>query len=90
MDLLPGLLILTASLEGFTTAVVQVQIFAQPSSQSVAISLSPVLGPQTEMRLVMNWGHLPHDLDLHVVQIDRLHLKTLGTRSDNSVFQVHW
>ena len=71
MDLLPGLLILTASLEGFTTAVVQVQIFAQPSSQSVAISLSPVLGPQTEMRLVMNWGHLPSDLDLHVVQIDR-------------------
>ena len=71
MDLLPGLMVLTASLEGFSTAVVEVQISEQPSSQSVTISLSPVLDPHTEMRLVMNWGHLPSDLDLHVLQIPR-------------------
>ena len=72
MDLLPGLMVLTASLEGFSTAVVEVQISEQPSAQSVTISLSP-LDPHTEMRLVMNWGHLPSDLDLHVLQIDRCH-----------------
>merc|ERR1719300_1829416 len=71
MDLLPGLMVLTASLEGFSTAVVEVQISEQPSSQSVTISLSPVLDPHTQMRLVMNWGHLPRDLDLHVLQIPR-------------------
>ena len=78
MDLLPGLMVLTASLEGFSTAVVEVQISEEPSAQSpVLISLSPSLDPHTEMRLVMNWGHLPSDLDLHVLQIDRfekLHL----------------
>ena len=72
MDLLPGLMVLTASLEGFSTAVVEVQISEEPSAQSpVLISLSPFLDPHTEMRLVMNWGHLPRDLDLHVLQIDR-------------------
>ena len=71
MDLLPGLMVLTASLEGFSPAVVEVQISEQPSSQSVTISLSPILDPHTEMRLVMNWGHLPRDLDLHVLQINR-------------------
>ena len=73
MDLLPGLMVLSASLEGFSTAVVEVQISEQPSAQSVTISLSPTLNPHTEMRLVMNWGHLPRDLDLHVLQIDRCH-----------------
>ena len=71
MDLLPGLMVLNASLEGFSTAVVEVQVSEQPSSQSVTISLSPELDPHTELRLVMNWGHLPSDLDLHVLQIDR-------------------
>ena len=71
MDLLPGLMVLTASLEGFSPAVVEVQISEQPSAQSVTISLSPILDPHTEMRLVMNWGHLPRDLDLHVLQINR-------------------
>ena len=77
MDLLPGLMVLTTSLEGFNPAVVEVQISEEPSAQSVTISLSPELDPHTEMRLVMNWGHLPSDLDLHVLQIDRfekLHL----------------
>ena len=71
MDLLPGLMVLTASLEGFSPAVVEVQISEEPSAQSVTISLSPILDPHTEMRLVMNWGRLPKDLDLHVLQIDR-------------------
>ena len=71
MDLLPGLMVLTASLEGFSPAVVEVQISEEPSAQSVTISLSPTLDPHTEMRLVMNWGRLPKDLDLHVLQIDR-------------------
>ena len=67
MDLLPGLMVLSASLEGFSTAVAQVEIFELPS-QLVTISLSPI---DQKMRLVMNWGHLPDDLDLHVLQIDR-------------------
>ena len=67
MDLLPGLMVLSASLEGFSTAVAQVEIFELPS-QLVTISLSPI---DQKMRLVMNWGHLPDDLDLHVLQTDR-------------------
>ena len=82
MDLLPGLMVLTASLEGFSPAVVEVQISDQPSAQSVTISLSPKLDPHTEMRLVMNWGHLPSDLDLHVLQIDRFKSKIPGTKTD--------
>ena len=64
---------LTASLDGFSDALAEVQV---PRSsvrkvQKVALSLSPIFDPHTEMRLVMNWGHLPKDLDLHVLQIDR-------------------
>ena len=75
MDLLPGLMVLNASLEGFSTAVAQVEIFELPS-QLVTISLSPI---DQKMRLVMNWGHLPDDLDLHVLQIDRSESNTSNT-----------
>jgi len=71
MDLLPGLMVLTANEEGFEPAVVEVQISEKAISHPVTISLSPILDPQTEMRLVMNWGQNPQDLDLHVLQIDR-------------------
>ena len=74
MEFLPGLMTFTASLEGFSSAVVKDQISKEPTHQSVTISLSPILDPGTEMRLVMNWGHELDlwDLDLHVTQIDRL------------------
>merc|ERR1712112_708468 len=71
MDLLPGIMVLTANVEGFEPAVVEVQISEEAISHPVTISLSPMLDPQTEMRLVMNWGQNPQDLDLHVLQIDR-------------------
>jgi len=71
MDLLPGLMVLTANEEGFDPAMVHVQISEKAISHPVTISLSPILDPQTEMRLVMNWGQNPLDLDLHVLQIDR-------------------
>merc|ERR1712112_447917 len=71
MNLLPGLMVLTANVEDFEPAVVEVQISEKAISQPVTISLSPILDPQTEMRLVMNWGQNPQDLDLHVLQIDR-------------------
>ena len=71
MSLLPGQMVLTASKRGFSTAVVKQQIHEQPPSQSVTISLTPVLEPHTDMRLVMNWGRNPNDLDLHVLQINR-------------------
>merc|ERR1711962_554235 len=71
MSLLPGQMVLTASKRGFSTAVVKQQIHEQPPSQSVTISLTPVLEPHTDMRLVMNWGRKPNDLDLHVLQINR-------------------
>jgi len=71
MDLLPGLMVLTANEEGFDPAMVHVQISEKAISHPVTISLSPILDPQTEMRLVMNWGENPQDLDLHVLQIDR-------------------
>ena len=88
MDLLPGLMVLTASLEGFNPAVVEVQISEEPSAQSVTISLSPELDPQTEMRLVMNWGHLPSDLDLHVLQIDRFNFLCVSQRLSHMLFQA--
>ena len=71
MSLLPGQMVLTASKRGFSTAVVKQQIHEQPPSQSVTLSLTPVLEPHTDMRLVMNWGRNPNDLDLHVLQINR-------------------
>merc|ERR1712025_326501 len=71
MNLLPGPMVLTANEEGFEPAVVEVQISEKAISHPVTISLSPILDPQTEMRLVMNWGQNPQDLDLHVLQIDR-------------------
>ena len=71
MEFLPGLMTFTASLEGFSSAVVKDQISKKPT-QSVTISLSPILDPGTEMRLVMNWGRHHRDLDLYVTQIDRL------------------
>jgi len=73
VDLLPGLLVLTASLDGFITASVEVQIPLSlvQSVQTVPLSLSPILDPHTEMRLVMSWGRLPKDLDLHVLKINR-------------------
>merc|ERR1711892_118377 len=36
---------------------------------SLTLSLTPELKPEQDYRLVMNWGHLPLDLDLHVIQI---------------------
>ena len=73
MDLLPGLLVLTASLDGFSTASAEVQIplSSAQSVDPVALALSPILDPHTEMRLVMSWGRLPKDLDLHVLKINR-------------------
>jgi len=73
VDLLPGLLVLTASLDGFITASVEVQIPLSlvQSVQTVPLFLSPILDPHTEMRLVMSWGRLPKDLDLHVLKINR-------------------
>ena len=70
MDLLPGSMLFSATLEGFYTETVEVEIAAQPSDQAIGLSLNPAHSNTTDMRLVMNWGHLPEDLDLHVIQID--------------------
>ena len=83
-------MVLTASLEGFNPAVVEVQISEEPSAQSVTISLSPDLDPHTEMRLVMNWGHLPSDLDLHVLQIDRFKESHPYNSETKLIFQSFW
>ena len=71
MDLLPGSMLFSATLEGFYTETVEVEIASEPSDQAIGLSLNPTHSNTTDMRLVMNWGHLPEDLDLHVVQIDR-------------------
>jgi len=83
MSLLPGQMVLTASKRGFSTAVVKQQIHEQPPSQSVTLSLTPVLEPHTDMRLVMNWGRNPNDLDLHVLQINRNNGATCETYYGN-------
>ena len=71
MDLLPGIIALTTSLGGFSSSVTEIKILERPSTQSITLSLSPLLDAGIEMRIVLNWGRLPKDLDLHVFQIDR-------------------
>ena len=43
MDLLPGIIALTTSLEGFSSSVTEIKILERPLTQSVTLSLSPLL-----------------------------------------------
>ena len=67
----PGSLYLHASKEGFLQEDVIVQVSETPATLTIALSLSPKLVIETELRLVMNWGRYPSDLDLHTLQIDK-------------------
>ena len=43
MDLLPGIIALTTSLGGFSSSVTEIKILERPLTQSVTLSLSPLL-----------------------------------------------
>ena len=61
-----------ATKHGFLVDLVETTITAEAGSHFIGISLSPELvDGEHHMRLVMNWGLAPMDLDLHAVQIDK-------------------
>ena len=62
----------TAHKQGYILDVINSTISASSPSHLIGISLSPVLeSGQHHLRLVMNWGARPMELDLHVMQIDK-------------------
>ena len=65
-----------ASAGGFYPANVGVQISA---AKTVTISLTPELESPQQLRVVMNWGKLPRDIDLHVIQTDKSTSKSCET-----------
>ena len=61
-----------ATKPGFLVDLVETTITAEAGSHFIGISLSPVLvSGQHHLRLVMNWGARPMELDLHVMQINK-------------------
>ena len=62
----------TAQKPGFVVDVVNSTISAEAGRHFIGISLSPSLVEgKHHMRLVMNWGIGPMDLDIHALQIDK-------------------
>ena len=62
----------TASKQGFFNDMVETTISEETSKVYISISLAPYLVDLPHhMRLVMNWGSTPLDLDLHSVQINK-------------------
>ena len=57
-----------ATKEGFIPSGGSFLVKNEEPEVSLTLSLTPVLEPDQDYRLVMNWGHSPRDLDLHVVQ----------------------
>ena len=63
---LPTRVTFSASLAGYREERVELDV----TDNSVALSLTPVLTTSDQMRLVMNWGSKPRNLDLHTAQVD--------------------
>ena len=65
---LPLILIYNATKEGFVPINGTIILDNTEIDDSLALSLTPVLKHKHQIRLVMNWGRLPKDLDLHALQ----------------------
>jgi len=57
-----------ASKQGFISSENVFLVNNESPTAFFTISLTPELEPEQDFRLVMNWGHSPSDLDLHVLQ----------------------
>ena len=69
---LPVQLVFTATKPGYLMDVVNATISGGHSIHIIGISLSPELEEGEQyLRLVMNWGVRPMDLDLHSLQIEK-------------------
>merc|ERR1711962_874773 len=64
----PFNLVFSAAKTGYETYNSTVRIRNNEPEQIVAFSLSPILTPDQNYRLVMTWGPQPRDLDLHVIE----------------------
>ena len=57
-----------ATKEGFIPVDGTIRLNNKEQDHSIILSLTPILKQKQEIRLVMNWGRLPKDLDLHALQ----------------------
>ena len=67
-DQLPTILTYHMHKEGFIAINGSMMLEETSSLDSLNLSLAPVANERARLRLVMNWGILPKDLDLHVTQ----------------------
>jgi len=70
-DQLPSYCQFNASFPGFYPESVESTIPEGTTQVTRTLSLTPALNSSEQLRVVMNWGRLPSDLDLHTIQIDK-------------------